>query len=356
MAVGTLAGTIPAQRCSQSMSMQFAFVLAPICLAAIVGGSVWLASELEELDRVYLLLPGLLGLITALGADSPEISSALTAIVGGENEVGAGIVLGSNLFNLAALIGVSALVAGPVATPRRVFAFGGAVSLVETALAACVLLKILTPIVGALAIAIVFAIYAIFLSVRPETAGRLPFPERVANGLVALLKSAHVDVSRRVGRGDDEKEDASAGFSLALRTALALGLVVAGSYGVVHSTLRIGAALDVKKELVGSLVLACLTGIPNLYTALRLALKGKGAAVVSEALNSNTINILVGIALPTLIFGASAKPVAVLEMWWLLGVTGVVLALGLMSSGFTRLGGGAVIAVYFGFVAWRVLV
>lgn len=338
------------------MSLQLAYVLTPLCLAAIVGGSVWLAVELDELDRVYLLLPGLLGLITALGADSPEISSALTAIIGGENEVGAGIVLGSNLFNLAALIGVSAVVAGPVTTPRRVFAFGGAVSMLETVLAACILFKVLTPIVGALAIAIVFTIYAVVLSMRPEAAGRLPFPERVTDTVGALLKSAHVEVARSSGRDYNDINNARVGWSIALAIMLALGLVVLGSYGVVHSTLRIGAALGVKKELIGSLVLAFFTGIPNLYTALRLASKGKGAAVVSEALNSNTINILVGIALPALIFGVSAKPAAVVEMWWLIGVTGLVLWLGLWSKGFTRLGGGAVIAVYFAFVAWRVLI
>ena len=52
------------------------------------------------------LAAGLLGLLTALGADAPEISSASSALFAGASEVGVGVILGSNLFNLAALHGL----------------------------------------------------------------------------------------------------------------------------------------------------------------------------------------------------------------------------------------------------------
>jgi cation:H+ antiporter len=53
----------------------------------------------------------LLGIVTALGADSPEIASAITALAAGHSDLGVGVVIGSNIFNLAALLGLSALVA-----------------------------------------------------------------------------------------------------------------------------------------------------------------------------------------------------------------------------------------------------
>src|ERR1700740_596095 len=43
---------------------------------------------------------GIVGLLTALGADGPEISSAITALLSGARDVGLGVILGSNLFNL----------------------------------------------------------------------------------------------------------------------------------------------------------------------------------------------------------------------------------------------------------------
>jgi Sodium/calcium exchanger protein len=66
-----------------------------------------------------------LGLLAALAADAPEITAAATALARGQASVGAGVVTGSNVFNLAALLGLSALVAGGVRFHRRVILLGG---------------------------------------------------------------------------------------------------------------------------------------------------------------------------------------------------------------------------------------
>ena len=66
-----------------------------------------------------------LGLVAALAADAPEITSAVTALARGQASVGAGVVIGSNVFNLAALLGLSAVVAGRIALHRRVVLLAG---------------------------------------------------------------------------------------------------------------------------------------------------------------------------------------------------------------------------------------
>jgi Ca2+/Na+ antiporter len=53
----------------------------------------------------------MLGLLAALAADTPD-SSAVSALAHHQQSVGVGVVLGSNVFNLAALLGLGALVAG----------------------------------------------------------------------------------------------------------------------------------------------------------------------------------------------------------------------------------------------------
>lgn len=57
------------------------------------------------------------------------------------------------------------------------------------------------------------------------------------------------------------------------------------------------------QPVLGTFVLAGLKGLPNSFTAIRLARHGKGSAVISETFNRNTINILVGLALPALVLG-----------------------------------------------------
>ena len=61
-----------------------------------------------------------LGMLAALAADAPEITAAVTALARDDQRVGAGVVLGSNVFNLAAMIGLSGVIAGQIALHRRV--------------------------------------------------------------------------------------------------------------------------------------------------------------------------------------------------------------------------------------------
>ena len=54
-------------------------------------------------------------------------------------------------------------------------------------------------------------------------------------------------------------------------------------------------------------VLAVLTSLPNAYTAVRLGLVGRGSALVSETLASNTINLVGGVIIPALAVGVAAR-------------------------------------------------
>jgi Ca2+/Na+ antiporter len=64
-------------------------------------GSSWLlVSRLERVGARLGLSEALLGMLAALGADTPEITAAITALAGGHARIGAGVVIGSNVFNL----------------------------------------------------------------------------------------------------------------------------------------------------------------------------------------------------------------------------------------------------------------
>jgi cation:H+ antiporter len=100
-------------------------------LLFVVGVTVSLAaswllvSRLERLGERAGLSEAWLGLVAALAADAPEITSAVTALARGQASVGAGVVIGSNVFNLAALLGLAAMVAGRIAFHRRVILLAG---------------------------------------------------------------------------------------------------------------------------------------------------------------------------------------------------------------------------------------
>src|SRR5258707_1894794 len=88
---------------------------APLFVASVtlmLLASAWFARRLDHIGPRLGLPEAVVGLLTALAADAPEISSALIALSRGEKQVGLGVVLGSNVFNLAAMIGLSAVLAG----------------------------------------------------------------------------------------------------------------------------------------------------------------------------------------------------------------------------------------------------
>src|SRR5204862_260171 len=82
---------------------------------------------------------------------------------------------------------------------------------------------------------------------------------------------------------------------------------------------ELGERWGVPDIVSGTLVLAVLTSIPNVITAVRLALHRRGSAVFSETLNSNSINVVAGISVPALFvpFGAACGTVG-FTGWWLL--------------------------------------
>jgi cation:H+ antiporter len=86
-------------------------VFGPAVLVSL-GASAILVTRLERLAGRFDLPEALLGLIVALAADAPEVTSAVSAVASGQRNIGTGVILGSNAFNLAALLGLSAIVAG----------------------------------------------------------------------------------------------------------------------------------------------------------------------------------------------------------------------------------------------------
>jgi cation:H+ antiporter len=134
------------------------------------------------------------------------------------------------------------------------------------------------------------------------------------------------------------------------RSSRTLAGVVGGAYGMVTAAQSLADRWNVSDVVLGALVLAALTSIPNLIAAVRLARHGRGAACVSESLNSNNANILVGLCVPAVILGlGAASGVEIFAAWWMVGLTVVAVALG-FGKGLTRREGVVIVALYAVFV------
>src|SRR5512144_1421334 len=127
------------------MPMRCGRRLPTILLVLVFAGSLGLALAAStvfarRLDRLGTRRgwpEALVGLLTATAADAPELTSAIIAIGQGSGAVGAGVVVGSNQFNLAAMVGAVALVTrAPIRIGRKELVEEAGVALAVTASAA----------------------------------------------------------------------------------------------------------------------------------------------------------------------------------------------------------------------------
>ena len=134
-------------------------------------------------------------------------------------------------------------------------------------------------------------------------------------------------------------------------TVVALVVVVAASLVMEHTAIALGQRYAVPDIVVGAIVLAAVTSLPNAVAAIYLARKGRGTAMLSTALNSNTLNILVGLLVPAAIVGLGATTGReVLVAAWYAGLTAVVLVLAYHDNGLRRATGIVILAAYAIFV------
>jgi Ca2+/Na+ antiporter len=104
------------------------------------------------------------------------------------------------------------------------------------------------------------------------------------------------------------------------------------------------------------LVLGPLTSIPNAQTGVRLGLASRGAALVSETFNSNTINLLGGVLVPALFVAVTSRTGSErLDLAWLAGVTALCLCGLARRGGIGRRWGGLLVLLYAGFVVFQLV-
>ncbi len=316
-----------------------------LSLALSIVASVVLVADLDRIGARTGMSEGLVGIITAFGADAPEISSAVIALLGRRHDVGLGVVLGSNIFNLAGLLGLSAVVAGSIHSGREILLFNGSIAVLVVGIIAALISGMIAPVTSVIVLGVVVVAYIALSALRGPGIERLGLPRAAERFLYSVITSAE-------NAAREDRTPPKAVIADALSVVPALVSIVLASIGMVNSALTIGHRWGISDTVIGVLVLATLTGLPNVIAAVRLARSGRGGAVISEALNSNTFNAIAGVCLPALILGLG--PVSGqtrFATWWLLGMTLLVLILMFIRRGLSRAEGMVVIALYFVFLA-----
>ncbi len=320
-------------------------VLFAFGVALSLAASWLLVSRLERLGERAGLSEALLGMVAALAADAPEITAAVTALTHRQANVGAGVVIGSNVFNLAALLGLAAVVAGRIALHRRVVLLNGAVGAWVAAGCLLTVLGLVPPVGGLLLVTAILLPYLAVLGLGGAGLARLPLPAAATRWLAGAVREEEAELSEAIRPRPGTGRDAAA-------AGAALLIVVGASVGMERAATALGRNFAVPDIIVGGLILAVVTSLPNAVAAVYLATRGRGAAALSTALNSNALNVALGLLLPATITGLGPRTgQATLVAGWYAGLTLIALLLAHRGHGLDRSSGGLIIAGYLLFLA-----
>ena len=319
-------------------------------LAFVIGALISLATSwllvtrLERVGERLGLSEALLGVVAALAADSPEITSSISALSQHQRTIGAGVVIGSNVFNLAALLGLGAVVSGFIVLHRRVVVLGGFVAMWTAACCVATTTGAISTIVGLVLAGVVLMSYFLLLGVRRDALWRLPLPRRWIEWTTSAVSEEEMELVVAIRPPRGRPIDAVLAFG-------ALVVVVFASIAMERGGSELGHHFHVADAVIGGVVLAAVTSLPNAVAAAHLASKGRGAAALSTALSSNNLNVVAGLLIPGAILGlASPSRAGIFTAASYVALTTLVLVMAFAQRGLSRRTGWLIIAGYGGFV------
>ena len=250
------------------------FVLLVIGFALLVWGADKFVAGASALARRLGVSPLLVGLtIVAFGTSAPELAVSLTAALQGANEIAVGNVVGSNIFNLLMVAGLSAVVC-PLVMDRTLLRRDWPLSV----FAAILLLVFIAPdlTISRLEGIILLVVFAVVLGIQ----------------IRAALKN-------RDAAGEEEDEVLMPPVMIGVNIVLGLACIIIGGQMAVNGATGIARMFGLSETLIGLTIVAIGTSLPELVTSLVAARKGQNEIAMGNVIGSNLFNIL-------LILGVSA--------------------------------------------------
>ena len=250
--------------------------------ALLVGGAELLVRGASRLAIAAGISPLVVGLtVVAFGTSSPELAVTVGSAYAGQAAVALGNVVGSNIFNVLFILGVSALIA-PLVVAQQLVRLD--VPLMIVASVAVLLLGLdgrIDRIDGALLFLGVVA-YTVFL-VR-----------------LSRRETAAIEAEYEEAFGDDPEAGPRPLVDIALLLA-GLGLLVVGSQWLVDAAVTTATTLGVSELVIGLTIVAVGTSLPEVATSVLATVRGERDIAVGNVVGSCIFNLLAVLGLGSVV-------------------------------------------------------
>jgi cation:H+ antiporter len=318
------------------MEIGGAIVLILIGLALLAVGGEALVRAATTLAELAGVTPAVIGLtVVAMGTSVPELTVTLLAAHEGRPDLAVANVVGSNIFNIAAALGLTAMIVPlPVhgAAVRLEWPFMFVTSVV------CLLLArdgVLDRIEGGF-----FLIsLALFVAYNVHLA-RSAVGAAEANQIEAQLEDRDIDAPGH------RKRAPGAAIPIAVLIGGIAALVLGGRL-LVNGAITVAQSAGASERVIGLTIMAGGTGAPELATSLMAAFRRRADVAIANMIGSNIVNILGILGLASLVSPLSVSPTLVsIDMWWMIGTALLLLPLLFSRATITRVEGGLLALTY----------
>ncbi|MBS6507304.1 MULTISPECIES: calcium/sodium antiporter [Paraclostridium] len=292
------------------------------------------ASSIAKALNIPTIIIGLT--IVAFGTSAPEAAVSISAAMKGQNDIAIANVVGSNIFNILFVLGISAIIA-PVKVQKttiiKEFPFALLASLVLLILSHDIKFQgynenALTRSDGLM----LFALFSIFMYYLLE---------------MALSSKEEMDVEQGSSRDPIAK-------SILLSIGGIIGIIIGGNL-VVDSATNIAIDLGMSENLVGLTIVSIGTSLPELVTSVVAARKGESDIAMGNIIGSNIFNILFVLGASSIIHTIHVQPIVFVDMIIMLIVTGITYVFAISKKQVNRFEGIILTATYIAYMIFIII-
>lgn len=274
----------------------------------LVYGADWFVNGAAAIARRLRIPPFVIGLtLVSMGTSLPEFVVNMLSAWNGQTDIALGNIVGSNIFNTLAILGIGSLVK-PMHVSRRV---------VRIDLSICILVTIL------LYFLVIGDVYS------SKGIGSISFFDGMI--LIVGMCSYLWYLLRQQELGSDVSIPSMSGVKMAIYIACGLGALVFGSHLLIDGSVSIAKWFGLSDRVIGLTIIAAGTSLPELATTIQASLKNQHDIAFGNIVGSNIFNILWILGFTALVQTVPVSPQASSDLIVSLGA--VVALLGLVFVG-----------------------
>ncbi len=307
-------------------------------VALVIGGELLVrgASSLAALVGISPLVIGLT--VVAFGTSAPELAVSLKAGFGGDPEIALGNVIGSNIFNVLLILGLSAVVSPLIVSSQ----------LIRFEVPFMVAMSVLVWLLG-------------INGILGRTEGVILFLILIAYVGWAVIQSRRESKAVQEEYAEEFQHPPKALAGVVLQVVwIGLGLLglAVGSKWLVDGAVMIARHLGMSELLIGLTIVAAGTSLPEVVASVMATLKGERDIAVGNVVGSNIFNLLCVLGLTAAVVPGGV-PIPASVTWQdglvMIGVAALCLPIFITGSRISRGEGVLLLGYFFLYMAYLIL-